>query len=250
MERERRALLIDALDHCPCASISRINSTRDDSGRKVCVVLPSGELSTTASIKTSISASITEEYRKIVFVDETNSQSTQCLVTINVVTGIALEDWRKKRWLCPGSCSPVPRASIPLELLTLNPQAASFAGYSDIALSCSVNAVYVLQQYKQHMSANAAFKRILWAQYLLSTLANRVVLECSEHWSVLSQEHGVTIHDDLSTSSPTTTLSLSHVLPRRKVHAVVIWIGNTERYSRILHQHESLREASFHDQEA
>eukprot|EP01031_Cornospumella_fuschlensis_P045934 gene45934-56219_t len=221
----------------------------DDSGRKVCVVLPSEELTTTASIKTSISASIVEEYRKIIFVDETNLQSTQCLVTINVV-GITLEDWRKKRWLCPGSCSPVPKASIPLELLTLNPQAASFAGYSDIALSCSVNAVNVLQQYKQHMSANAAFKRILWAQYLLNTLANRVVLECSEHWSVLSQEHGVTIHEDLSTSSPATTSSLSYALPRRKVQAVVIWIGNTERYSRILHQHESLREASFHDQEA
>ncbi|RYH30094.1 hypothetical protein EON65_06240 [archaeon] len=242
-------VLVSALGHCPCASISRINTSRDDSGRKVCVVLPPGELtSDVAKIKDILTTTSAETYRKVVFIDEAGAQSPACLASLHVVTSISIEDWSKKRWLCPDSCTPVPKAAVPLEILTLDPQQASLSKYLNVALSCSVHVLDALEQFKQHTSTNTA-KHLIWSHYLLHTLANRIVLECLEHWNVLHQEYRVTIQDDLAQPTSTSNL-ISYVLPRRKVQAVVIWIGNAERYSRILNQHEALREASFHDHQA
>lgn len=212
------------------------------------MILPTEQISDLAKIRDIITSNSVNTYRKLVIIDERDAQSPDCLASIHVVTGTTLADWSKKRWLCPDSCSPVPKAAVPLEMLMVDPHQVSSATYSSVALSCSVHALDVLEQYKMQASTT---KHLVWSQYLIQILANRIVLECSEHWSVLHEEYKVTIHDDISQPAPIQAAATpSYILPRRKVQSVIIWIGNTERYARILNQHEALREASFHDSQA
>ncbi len=199
------------------------------------------------------------------FVKIVTKSETECKVLLR----ISFEDevhLQSKRWLCPNACTPIPEISIPLYILLLQPLGSKKV--TDLALSCSLTIHQALQHFRMITMRKA--KLVRWAWFLVQLLAERQVQECSEQWALYGFEHGLSIHDvnlliPRRQSHHDQSVAHGHGLSykrrinegksnfhteRRKVQAVVIWIGSVERYKRMEKQHVSLASSPFHNTSA
>eukprot|EP01032_Pedospumella_encystans_P022406 gene22406-25383_t len=145
-------------------------------------------------------------------------QLCQVLLTASAV--LEKDLWQRR--MCPDACGTTPVLSIPSQIID-SMQTNRIYLYADYAVTCSLTL---------RMIVNLAFAHKI---NIFEVIARRALVECREHG----------IHD-----SKLTLLDPFNQEVRRKVKAVVIWVGSYDNIELVHNQALMLRAEDFHGSDA
>lgn len=130
-----------------------------------------------------------------------------------------------QRRICPDSCVPVPIAKFPAQLLQQSGN-MTLEHYKDYPITCSLTLGMSVKKHAAGISINIVVSQ------LFVDIARRLVMECDEH---------------AHRSSENSVVGDIYLPPiRRKVFAVIIWVGAASNVKLIMNQAIMLTEEPFH----
>lgn len=150
--------------------------------------------------------------------------TNRCSVYINV-DDIDQQKAAPRR-LCPDNCTPVPDANYPSKLLDIAALSEVLHAYGDYPITCSITIAMAVTQLPNLNSAPEG------AALLVIEVARHLVMECNEH------AHRSIRNTHMGSFQP--------VHMRRKVFAVIIWVGASSNIKLIANQALMLGDEPFH----
>lgn len=199
--------LIAVASKCPC----QIHSTYDDTMLRVCV-------------KNYKISNLNHESGAIVQIqNEANAEVySNCTVTIDVSSS-SVSQWRTGRSLCPNNCAPPFSIPIPAAILSAFETQEGLEELKDVELLCSLTVGMVLSATKSAAILNPSrTSSASLLQRVVLEMAHRRIQECTEHPSSSLQLVPQFVNDIYDN--------------RRKVKAVVMWVGAFSNFKAIYQQ--------------
>jgi hypothetical protein len=138
-----------------------------------------------------------------------------------------------QRRMCPDTCGPLPTVSVPYPVVVAANNTDMSGQHNDYAVTCSMT----LKMARRILSHEQALAHLSPLQQFFITVGQRVLAECNEH---PNPEHGLRVRP----------YQRSEGGLRRKVTAVVIWVGQYGNMKLIHQQSMMLIEQPFHGTEA
>lgn len=260
----RSLLLVELLSavtaqHCPCefpkneASPGSRGAGGDRSSLTVCYKRPAEAYA--AIVDTHINQIIRarETFKPIEDVKTAASAGCDLLLEISIHS----REGAAPRMLCPQTCSPIPVVTMPIDIFHESLPASAFP----IFLTCSMtlgatpsdNSLWSDWIRKLHLQQRFnTFPRyvlheVIWRRYY-ECHETAALVRYSATTSRMKYDNNGTTDRDVQGS--TLIHRNSSVFRRRKVKAIVVWVGWTGSLSTITHQHDMLKRESMLGSEA
>lgn len=158
------------------------------------------------------------------------SDSTSCSAIVQI-SDMSIADSYNSRSLCPGRCYPVPEIVVPKDLIFQHTYSNLFDVHKDLAVTCTATVDMIFHK-RQKMESSKHSKKQEIVHFLKEILIRRLQ-ECFEHvkLSRLTRSHATPPTQStrsLRESPPTNSMQEHAYSHRRKVKAVIIWIGTID----------------------
>jgi len=164
-----------------------------------------------------------------IIIRKVNESLSQCSV-IAVLSDIAISDIYDKRPRCPETCLPVPKITLSNELIFQSSYANLFDLHKDMPITCSFTLDMIHR--RRQKAENLKTSKRQDVSLFLKELFFRKIYECYEFVKIPKRLY----HHNINSMR----LESEH-LPRRKVKALIIWIGSTGNIQLLLDQLQVLQ---------